>query len=367
MVDSWFEGSLQPAKYWLLDQDCLGQSIVGRCGSTSLELTFPGWPTPDELPLMLSVPSVDFRDVVVDEHFVDDDEHSELTVLGLMNHELGVAAVFRCALRVKCPHAEVQIPAENHGVGPEGEPAWQVETDGATWRVDESTYERRQRKLEEVILTDVHSWLDATGIWLELLASVEVLAFTAARSEPPILRLCDEDDVRWELPIARDPKYSRLAVTEDSIPRITIDQWFMAATFATAGRQPPLAWRMYHQALRLAGDDPRLAVITACGAVEVSLAGRLREPLSILGAKAAERVVSQAAGLKGLVDLFKETFPNEKPSGIDFSGDLAHVRNLAAHQGQTPTKGQTDRALQVAKGMLCLVAGPPQDPKPGIT
>ena len=370
MTDGWFEGSLQAPTYWPVDQDCLGQKIVGRCGNTSLVLTFPGPPNPNEPPKLaklakLSSPPVDFTDVVIDE-YLDGDEPPFFGHFGVINGDLGVAVVTRCAIRVTCPATVLDIDEPELFGWPTAE------------GIAEARSESRQLKLEEVILSDVHSWLDATGMWLELIAGVEMLAFSAMRSEPPVLRLCDSAHDRWKLPESRDPAYSNLMSTGRPVQATTIEQWWIAADFATRGTPPPLAWRMYHQALRQASHDPRLAVITACGAVEVALASRLNEPLSLLGPAGAETVIKQTGGLLGLARLFNDTFPNDRlkrlkisPSepdtNFDFSNDLGEVRNRAAHKGQQPETKELKLALQGTRVMLDRIAGPPQEPKPGIT
>jgi hypothetical protein len=311
------------------------------------------------------MPSVDFADVVIDE-YLDQGGAPALGHFGVMNTDLGVAAVTRCAIRVTCPPAVLDID-EPEFVG------WPTAED-----IAQARSENRQLKLEEVILTDVHSWLDATGVWLELIAGVEILAFSATRSEPPVLRLCDAAHDRWRLPESRDPMYSRLMTIGPSKQATNIKQWRIAADFSTRNTPPPLTWRMYHQALRQASHDPRLAVITACGAVEVALASRLNEPLSLLGPAGPETVIKQTGGLLGLARLFNDTFPNDRlkslkipqdqrETNFDFSKDLGEVRNRAAHKGQQPETKEVRLALHGARVMLDRIAGPPQAPKPGIT
>ena len=114
-----------------------------------------------------------------------------------------------------------------------------------------------------------------------------------------------------------------------------------------------------HQMLQTGWDaaiagDLRRAVIDSGTAAEVSLASSVAAELSTRGLaiSASERIIQQANGVVGLVDLYESLGGNLPVSRRKVMDQLAKPRNDAAHGGQAPDKTGVENAMTVATSIV---------------
>jgi hypothetical protein len=114
-----------------------------------------------------------------------------------------------------------------------------------------------------------------------------------------------------------------------------------------------------HQMLQTGWDaaiagDLRRAVIDSGTAAEVSLASSVAAELSARGLaiSASERIIQQANGVVGLVDLYESLGGNLYVSRRRVMDQLAKPRNDAAHGGQAPDKTGVENAMTVATSIV---------------
>jgi len=114
-----------------------------------------------------------------------------------------------------------------------------------------------------------------------------------------------------------------------------------------------------HQMLQSGWDagvagDLRRAVIDSGTAAEVSLASFVAAELWARGVpvSAGERIIQQANGVVGLVDLYESLGGNLPVSRRRVMDQLAKPRNDAAHGGQVPDKTAVGNAMTVATSIV---------------
>ena len=114
-----------------------------------------------------------------------------------------------------------------------------------------------------------------------------------------------------------------------------------------------------HQMLQTGWDaaragDGRRAVIDSGTAAEVSLASCVAVQLGAGGLpiSAGERIIQQANGVVGLVDLYESLGGNLPVSKRRVMDQLAKPRNDAAHGGQAPDQTGVENAMTVATSIV---------------
>jgi len=100
--------------------------------------------------------------------------------------------------------------------------------------------------------------------------------------------------------------------------------------------------------------DRRRAVIDSGTAAEVSLASCVAVQLWAggLAISAGERIIQQANGVVGLVDLYESLGGNLPVSKRRVMDQLAKPRNDAAHGGQAPDQTGVENAMTVATSIV---------------
>lgn len=126
---------------------------------------------------------------------------------------------------------------------------------------------------------------------------------------------------------------------------------------ASAGMELPTEHSLYGEALAYAaGSRYREAVISACGAVEVALAGCADALLAQAGRNGTERT-ELIDRVTGVVDLYR--LSATRRGGLPVSlGQVMHrlagPRNDAAHKGQPPNEETVEAAIRTAGKMLTI-------------
>jgi len=148
---------------------------------------------------------------------------------------------------------------------------------------------------------------------------------------------------------------SPLMFHSHSCPGATRIQLADAIHRASKNEDLPVA----HQMLQTGWDaaiagDLRRAVIDSGTAAEVSLASSVAAGLSARGLaiSASERIIQQANGVVGLVDLYESLGGNLYVSRRRVMDQLAKPRNDAAHGGQAPDKTGVENAMTVATSIV---------------
>jgi len=119
------------------------------------------------------------------------------------------------------------------------------------------------------------------------------------------------------------------------------------------GDLPAVQWRLLRRAERLVVRDGHQAILVAASAAEVCLAEAIRELLLGMDLDGQERIILQANGLIGLIDLLEalESAPG-KSRRRRLMDRVAKPRNYAAHAGITPTPETLNMALNEIHELL---------------
>ena len=131
----------------------------------------------------------------------------------------------------------------------------------------------------------------------------------------------------------------------------------LRAAFAAASSalELPTEYALYGEALAYAaGGRYREAVISACGAVEVALAGCADALLAKAGRNEDERgeLLDRVSGVVDLYRLSATTSEGLPVSLGQVKNRLAGPRNNAAHRGQAPSEETVRLAIETARKML---------------
>ena len=133
----------------------------------------------------------------------------------------------------------------------------------------------------------------------------------------------------------------------------------LRAAFAAASvsLELPTEYSLYGEALAYAaGSRYREAVISACSAVEVALAGCADALLAQAGRNEEERgeLLDRVTGVVDLYRLSATTRDGLPVSLGQVKHRLAGPRNNAAHKGQAPSEETVRHAIETARKMLSI-------------
>jgi hypothetical protein len=128
---------------------------------------------------------------------------------------------------------------------------------------------------------------------------------------------------------------------------------------AAGGEMPPLEWQLYLRSGRR--SDLRLQIIDIATAVEVALSRALDRRLAGQPKAARDRITTMANGVVGLIDLLESIDGTEHSHRNRVVHRIAGPRNLAAHEGVSPTPDEVNEAWRAA-GILLDVYSPMPTP-----
>jgi hypothetical protein len=131
---------------------------------------------------------------------------------------------------------------------------------------------------------------------------------------------------------------------------------------SAAGEEPTLQWRLLSRAQRL--YDHRQAIVEAASAAEIALAESVHRRLgSTTSERARERIIKNANGIVGLVELLHELDGDTTKSRRNAVADrVAGPRNLAAHRGIAPDLPTLHAALAEVRQLLTKYTPAPSPP-----
>jgi HEPN domain-containing protein len=110
-------------------------------------------------------------------------------------------------------------------------------------------------------------------------------------------------------------------------------------------------------------EEYRLAVVTACAAVEVALTSMAREALRSSGRRTSD-IDEIMRGVSGVVDLYRLNAGRLTGVGVSIgrvNGQLAGPRNKAAHAGEALDEDTAKKAIRTARELLTVT--PIQTPR----
>jgi hypothetical protein len=131
---------------------------------------------------------------------------------------------------------------------------------------------------------------------------------------------------------------------------ISGDDLQVAFDRAGNGEMPPPAWELYLRSGRR--SDLRLRIIDVATAVEVALSRALDRRLVGQPKAARNEITVLANGVVGLIRLLESIDGTEHSQRRLVADRIAGPRNLAAHQGVTPTPDEVNEAWRTARILL---------------
>lgn len=145
------------------------------------------------------------------------------------------------------------------------------------------------------------------------------------------------------------PQHSRIWSSDDAVTRSMLASAFRRAG---TGEMPSLSWRLLSRAYRL--HDTRQALMNGAAAAEVALAEVVSSRLGPISEPARERIVKNANGIVGLLQLVEQLDAVAETSTRQarIKARVAGPRNDAAHRGMTPTDVTLSHALREVRELL---------------
>ncbi len=131
---------------------------------------------------------------------------------------------------------------------------------------------------------------------------------------------------------------------------ISGDDLHAAFDRASGDELPPAEWELYIRSGRR--SDLRLRIIDVATAVEVALSRALDRCLATQPKAARDRITGLANGVVGLVNLLESIDGTAHSRHNLVAHRIAGPRNLAAHQGVTPTPDEVTEAWRTARILL---------------
>lgn len=211
----------------------------------------------------------------------------------------------------------------------------------ATWTRRVSDHPPDEQELR-TLDTAVKAWAENLNRWLGAITE-----FPQGRDSDDLtcLELVDDHgNSRRRAP----QRYTLIGIAEKPSPSLTAVQ--AAMHLLARQEEPPIERLLLIEASAFIGNhEHRVAVISACGAVEISLQTASRERLAALNVPQPfiDLTLKQSQGLSRLWDLYA-SLSAATPADTDSIKRLGRLRNQAVHRGHTPTKGEANDALTTA-------------------